>query len=120
MTHTYTRAIKQPTLDYLTRSVCRKAASFKSACHHHGFPVVVPHLYAWKTVKWVRGVELLEEEVPGFWEQNGYHIYGDPFREERQLAELVRRCTNCARIQHFHTARDSFGRKADSLIYWKG
>jgi DMSO/TMAO reductase YedYZ molybdopterin-dependent catalytic subunit len=51
----------------------------------HGFPVrlVVPHLYAWKSVKWVRGVELLEEEVPGFWEQNGYHIYGDPFREER-------------------------------------
>ena len=51
----------------------------------HGFPLrlVVPHLYAWKSVKWVRGLELLEEETPGFWERNGYHIYGDPFREER-------------------------------------
>jgi DMSO/TMAO reductase YedYZ molybdopterin-dependent catalytic subunit len=51
----------------------------------HGFPLrlVVPHLYAWKSVKWVRGVELLEKEQPGFWEENGYHIYGDPFREER-------------------------------------
>ncbi len=51
----------------------------------HGFPLrlVVPHLYAWKSVKWVRGVELLEKEEPGFWEENGYHIYGDPFREER-------------------------------------
>jgi DMSO/TMAO reductase YedYZ molybdopterin-dependent catalytic subunit len=51
----------------------------------HGFPLrlVVPQLYAWKSVKWVRGIELLERESPGFWEQNGYHIYGDPFREER-------------------------------------
>jgi DMSO/TMAO reductase YedYZ molybdopterin-dependent catalytic subunit len=51
----------------------------------HGFPLrlVVPHLYAWKSVKWVRGVELLETEEPGFWEENGYHMYGDPFREER-------------------------------------
>lgn len=51
----------------------------------HGFPLrlVVPHLYAWKSVKWVRGVELLTQEAPGFWEQNGYHIYGDPFREQR-------------------------------------
>jgi DMSO/TMAO reductase YedYZ molybdopterin-dependent catalytic subunit len=51
----------------------------------HGFPLrlVVPQLYAWKSVKWVRGIELLERETPGFWEQNGYHIYGDPFREER-------------------------------------
>ncbi len=51
----------------------------------HGFPLrlVVPHLYAWKSVKWVRGLELLAEETPGFWERNGYHIYGDPFREER-------------------------------------
>jgi DMSO/TMAO reductase YedYZ molybdopterin-dependent catalytic subunit len=51
----------------------------------HGFPLrlVVPQLYAWKSVKWVRGIELLERETPGFWEQNGYHIYGDPFREQR-------------------------------------
>jgi DMSO/TMAO reductase YedYZ molybdopterin-dependent catalytic subunit len=51
----------------------------------HGYPVrlVVPHLYAWKSVKWVRGVELLDRDAPGFWEQNGYHIYGDPFKEQR-------------------------------------
>jgi DMSO/TMAO reductase YedYZ molybdopterin-dependent catalytic subunit len=51
----------------------------------HGYPLrlVVPHLYAWKSVKWVRGLEFLERELPGFWEKNGYHIYGDPFKEER-------------------------------------
>jgi DMSO/TMAO reductase YedYZ molybdopterin-dependent catalytic subunit len=51
----------------------------------HGYPVrlVVPHLYAWKSVKWVRGIEFLAEDAPGFWEQNGYSMYGDPFREQR-------------------------------------
>jgi DMSO/TMAO reductase YedYZ molybdopterin-dependent catalytic subunit len=51
----------------------------------HGYPVrlIVPHLYAWKSVKWVRGIELLAQDQPGFWEQNGYHIYGDPFKEQR-------------------------------------
>jgi DMSO/TMAO reductase YedYZ molybdopterin-dependent catalytic subunit len=51
----------------------------------HGGParLLVPHLYFWKSAKWVRGLELTEEEEPGFWEQNGYHIYGDPWREQR-------------------------------------
>jgi DMSO/TMAO reductase YedYZ molybdopterin-dependent catalytic subunit len=51
----------------------------------HGYPLrlVVPHLYAWKSVKWVRAVEFLDRELPGFWEHNGYHIYGDPFKEQR-------------------------------------
>lgn len=51
----------------------------------HGYPLrlIVPHLYAWKSVKWVRGVELLAGDEPGFWERNGYHMYGDPFREQR-------------------------------------
>lgn len=51
----------------------------------HGYPVrlVVPHLYAWKSVKWVRGLDFMPEDAPGFWEENGYHMYGDPFREER-------------------------------------
>jgi len=55
----------------------------------HGYPVrlVVPHLYAWKSVKWVRGLEFLKEDTPGFWEQNGYHLYGDPFREQRFSAD---------------------------------
>src|SRR5690606_27408178 len=48
----------------------------------HGFPVrlVVPHLYFWKSVKWLRGLELVAEDQPGFWERNGYHNHGDPFR----------------------------------------
>jgi len=51
----------------------------------HGGPVrlLVPHLYLWKSAKWVRGFELLEEDYPGFWEQNGYHMRGDPWQEER-------------------------------------
>ena len=51
----------------------------------HGYPVrlIVPHLYLWKSVKWVRGFELILKDEPGFWEQNGYHIYGDPWREQR-------------------------------------
>ncbi|NDQ56360.1 MAG: sulfite oxidase-like oxidoreductase [Acidipila sp.] len=55
----------------------------------HGFPLrlVVPHLYAWKSVKWVRGIEFLAADAPGFWESNGYHIYGDPFKEQRMTAD---------------------------------
>ena len=51
----------------------------------HGFPLrlVVPHLYAWKSVKWVRGLEFLDHNAPGFWEQNGYHMRGDPWKEQR-------------------------------------
>ena len=51
----------------------------------HGGPVrlVIPHLYFWKSAKWVRGFEFLEEDYPGFWEQNGYHMRGDPWAEER-------------------------------------
>lgn len=51
----------------------------------HGWPVrlVVPHLYFWKSCKWVRGVQFLAEEQPGFWEMYGYHLRGDPFKEER-------------------------------------
>ena len=51
----------------------------------HGGPVrlLVPHLYFWKSAKWVRGFEVLEVDYPGFWEQNGYHMRGDPWAEER-------------------------------------
>lgn len=51
----------------------------------HGGPLrlVVPHLYFWKSAKWLVGIEFLEEEEPGFWERNGYHMRGDPWREER-------------------------------------
>jgi len=51
----------------------------------HGWParLLVPHLYLWKSAKWVRGLTLLDADVPGFWEQNGYHMHGDPWTEER-------------------------------------
>ena len=51
----------------------------------HGGParLLVPHLYLWKSAKWVRGVRLLDQDEPGFWESLGYHNYGDPWREQR-------------------------------------
>jgi DMSO/TMAO reductase YedYZ molybdopterin-dependent catalytic subunit len=51
----------------------------------HGGPVrlLVPHLYFWKSAKWVRGIRLSNTDEPGFWETAGYHDYGDPWREQR-------------------------------------
>jgi DMSO/TMAO reductase YedYZ molybdopterin-dependent catalytic subunit len=51
----------------------------------HGGParLLVPHLYFWKSAKWVRGLRLLDDDEPGFWETNGYHLRGDPWREQR-------------------------------------
>ncbi len=51
--------------------------------HGHPLRLVVPRLYFWKSAKWVTGVEFMERERPGFWEQKGYHIRGDPWKEER-------------------------------------
>ncbi|HEX7188517.1 MAG TPA: sulfite oxidase-like oxidoreductase [Actinomycetes bacterium] len=55
----------------------------------HGGParLLVPHLYLWKSAKWVRGLTLLLEDEPGFWESVGYHNYGDPWREQRYWDE---------------------------------
>jgi DMSO/TMAO reductase YedYZ molybdopterin-dependent catalytic subunit len=63
------------------------------ATHHDGEPLtlehggparlIVPRLYAWKSAKWVTGVELMAADRAGFWEQNGYHMRGDPWAEER-------------------------------------
>jgi DMSO/TMAO reductase YedYZ molybdopterin-dependent catalytic subunit len=51
----------------------------------HGGParLLVPHLYFWKSAKWIRGLELRSHDEPGFWEMYGYHNYGDPWREQR-------------------------------------
>ena len=51
----------------------------------HGGParLLVPHLYFWKSAKWVRELQLLLDDEPGFWETAGYHNYGDPWREQR-------------------------------------
>jgi DMSO/TMAO reductase YedYZ molybdopterin-dependent catalytic subunit len=55
----------------------------------HGGParLLVPHLYLWKSAKWVRGIELSDDDEPGFWESAGYHNYGDPWREQRYWGE---------------------------------
>ncbi len=51
----------------------------------HGGPLrlVVPHLYAWKSAKWIKGIEFLDHDQEGFWERNGYHMRGEPWAEER-------------------------------------
>lgn len=58
----------------------------------HGGPLrlVVPHLYAWKSAKWVSGIELLNADERGFWERNGYHTYGDPWAEQRFSSQETR------------------------------
>jgi DMSO/TMAO reductase YedYZ molybdopterin-dependent catalytic subunit len=55
----------------------------------HGGPVrlLVPHLYFWKSAKWVSRLTLLDHDAPGFWEQNGYHDLGDPWREQRYTGD---------------------------------
>jgi DMSO/TMAO reductase YedYZ molybdopterin-dependent catalytic subunit len=51
----------------------------------HGGParLLVPHLYFWKSAKWITGMRVIERDQPGFWERNGYHLRGDPWREQR-------------------------------------
>jgi DMSO/TMAO reductase YedYZ molybdopterin-dependent catalytic subunit len=51
----------------------------------HGGParLLVPHLYFWKSAKWIRGLIMHDDDEPGFWEQNGYNMYGDPWKEQR-------------------------------------
>jgi DMSO/TMAO reductase YedYZ molybdopterin-dependent catalytic subunit len=55
----------------------------------HGGParLLVPHLYFWKSAKWVRGLRLLAKDEPGFWESLGYHDYGDPWKEQRYAGD---------------------------------
>jgi DMSO/TMAO reductase YedYZ molybdopterin-dependent catalytic subunit len=55
----------------------------------HGGParLLVPHLYFWKSAKWVRSIELRDSDAPGFWEGLGYHHYGDPWQEQRYAGD---------------------------------
>ena len=57
----------------------------KPLAPEHGGParLLVPHLYFWKSAKWVRGLRLMTDDEPGFWESLGYHDYGDPWKEQR-------------------------------------
>lgn len=60
-------------------------ANGQPLAREHGGParLLVPHLYFWKSAKWVAGLRLLDHDEPGFWEVRGYHNYGDPWREQR-------------------------------------
>jgi len=49
--------------------------------------LLVPHLYFWKSAKWVRRLQFIARDKPGFWEELGYHMYGDPWREERYAGD---------------------------------
>ena len=90
-THALIHAAPDYTTNLPLEDLDRPANLF--ATHHdgralsaeHGGPVrlLVPHLYLWKSAKWVTGVELMEGDEPGFWERNGYHMRGDPWTEER-------------------------------------
>jgi DMSO/TMAO reductase YedYZ molybdopterin-dependent catalytic subunit len=55
----------------------------------HGGParLLVPHLYFWKSAKWVAGLRVMDHDEPGFWEANGYHIRGDPWKEQRYWSD---------------------------------
>ena len=55
----------------------------------HGGParLLVPHLYFWKSAKWLRGIEIIAEDRLGFWESLGYHQRGDPWREQRYAGD---------------------------------
>ena len=69
----------------------------------HGGPLrlVVPHLYAWKSAKWVSGIELLNADERGFWERNGYHTYGDPWAEQRFSSQETRQAWQVRRSVAF-------------------
>jgi DMSO/TMAO reductase YedYZ molybdopterin-dependent catalytic subunit len=55
----------------------------------HGGPVrlVIPHLYFWKSAKWVRALRFMQSDQPGFWESHGYHLRGDPWKEQRYAGD---------------------------------
>jgi DMSO/TMAO reductase YedYZ molybdopterin-dependent catalytic subunit len=57
----------------------------------HGYPLrlIVPHRYFWKSAKWLRGIEFMTEDRPGFWERNGFHNDADPFLEQRFSGEAL-------------------------------
>ena len=64
---------------------CSPRCAWQARDPEHGGParLLVPHLYFWKSVKWVRGLQLTAHDIPGFWEGLGYHNLGDPWCEDR-------------------------------------
>jgi DMSO/TMAO reductase YedYZ molybdopterin-dependent catalytic subunit len=75
-----------PTKDLVgSRGMVAIAYAGKSIAAEHGGParLLVPHLYFWKSAKWLNGLQFTERDEAGFWELRGYHMYGDPWQEQR-------------------------------------
>jgi DMSO/TMAO reductase YedYZ molybdopterin-dependent catalytic subunit len=94
MAHThegYTTNISLPELDVEDALLAVKHDG-KDLPPEHGGPcrLVVPRLYFWKSAKWIRSLEFLDVEAPGFWEVNGYHLRADPWKEERYSDQETR------------------------------
>ena len=87
MAHSYGGYTTNVPLEDLTDGKAWIAFEFdgEALAPEHGGParLLVPHLYFWKSAKWIRGLVMQSDDVPGFWEENGYHLYGDPWREQR-------------------------------------
>lgn len=81
--HGYTTNV--PLTDILDTGIVAYEFGGRPLAADHGYParVVVPHLYFWKSAKWVRALEVVVDDRPGYWELLGYHSYADPFREQR-------------------------------------
>ena len=89
----------------------------------HGGParLLVPHLYFWKSAKWMRRITFRETDTPGFWESLGYHMYGDPWREQRYLRTPAGQFPSQHPIQrqrgpHLRTDKRGGGQPEDSPI----
>jgi len=91
MIHSYGGYTTNLTLDDLTGGKAWVATEHESAplTAEHGGParLLVPHLYFWKSAKWIRSVQIIDHEEPGFWEENGYHLRGDPWKEQRYWSD---------------------------------
>jgi DMSO/TMAO reductase YedYZ molybdopterin-dependent catalytic subunit len=91
MAHSYGGYTSNLPLEDVTGSKAWVAYAFDGAPleAEHGGParLLVPHLYFWKSAKWVRSLELRDKDEPGFWEGYGYHNYGDPWREQRYAGD---------------------------------
>ena len=78
-------------LEDLLDNICMVAHQYdgEPVPAEHGGParLLVPHLYFWKSAKWLRGLRFMDQDEPGFWEGYGYHMYGDPWREQRHTGD---------------------------------
>jgi DMSO/TMAO reductase YedYZ molybdopterin-dependent catalytic subunit len=91
MIHSYGGYTTNLALDDLTGGKAWVVTEHESAplAAEHGGParLLVPHLYFWKSAKWIRSVQITDHEEPGFWEENGYHLRGDPWKEQRYWSD---------------------------------